>query len=193
MAPRSDTPPTFADTPNTTGVGIKSSDWAQPVRATLSRARRIALEATGTTDMKHMCVVWEVERAVIARGSASTWKQPFMPMDLEQQHRWQDRGLQRRHPLLSSNEDWSVASQPPIVMLPIWKPAGPWTPVVSDETDQDGWQYGTDWNASVWRKCPRAIFDSVRRRKWQREYCLSESSDKFIDRQWLQNKQMKHG
>jgi len=78
---------------------------------------------------------------------------------------------------------------PPIAMLPIWVPCEEWTCVRSEKTDRDGWQYGTDWNASAWRQVPRPLFDLVRRRKWKRRYQLRMShDDELIDGRWLRQR-----
>jgi len=165
-------------------------DWAAEMRVAIARARRTA-RSVPLEELSQTCLVWEVQRSQLALGADSTWQRPWLPTDSEQKHGWMDKDLQRRHPQLDtevSNSD--EAQEPPVAMLPIWTATGNWRVTVNENTDRDGWQYGTDWNTSAWRPVPRPLFDLVRRRKWERRYELrmSDSNSQLIDSQWLRRK-----
>lgn len=151
-----------------------SGDWTSGMRAALSRARSAAMTGAPAENLQ-TCIVWEV-----ARKRDKGWICPFWPTELEQQQRWMDDGLYRRHPLLDPTVDYQHAEEPPIVMLPIWVPTTPWRKdiqALAGVTDSDGWQYGTSWRQTgEWRTYPRPmvgrVFDQVRRRRWLRCYQL---------------------
>lgn len=175
-------------------TGVCKNDWTSALRRELYRARQATVASgQGSNTVIETVTVWEVERAEVAAGSASRWMRPFLPAELEQSYRWMDKDLLQRHPLLDPTVDASQCSEPPVVMLPIWTPGGKfaeWTPRISNNTDEEGWQYGTNWGTSAWGKKPRPFFDAVRRRKWTRTYCLHmlSNDDEFIGESWLHAK-----
>merc|ERR1712039_75679 len=119
------------------------------------------------------------ERAQAPLGASSKWFRPFLPIESEQKHKWMDESLKQKHPLLAEEANFEDALEPPIEMLPIWTPTERWQIVLSDDTDEDGWQYGMSWHGSSWSRAPRPVLDAVRKRQWQRTYKLGAP-----DMQW---------
>lgn len=164
-----------------------ANNWAVNVLTSLSNARG-ALRSTAAAEGVQVCVVWEVQRAVISAGAVTQWRRPFLPTDLQQRHRWMDIDLLTKHPLLDPHVDWHSAVEPPVLMLTIWRPAGQWQIVTDSETDREGWQYAPGWNSRTWHASPRPLFDGVRRRRWERRFQLGSShqQDQLVDSSWLQ-------
>eukprot|EP00929_Paragymnodinium_shiwhaense_P012157 TRINITY_DN11886_c0_g2_i1.p1 TRINITY_DN11886_c0_g2~~TRINITY_DN11886_c0_g2_i1.p1 ORF type:complete len:2526 (-),score=630.12 TRINITY_DN11886_c0_g2_i1:184-7761(-) len=166
------------------GGASEHRDWTAALRAALSEAR-MACMRSHALDMNTVCIVWEVQRW----SPDDTWIAPYLPNEPEQQSRWMDLALLKRHPLLDPEEDWLEVNEPPIVMSPVWVPIEDWRLLTMDDTDEHGWQYGTGWTAATWRKTPRKVFDLCRRRMWQREYALTNATEgQFIDGAWLRDK-----
>ncbi|CAJ1419572.1 unnamed protein product [Effrenium voratum] len=122
---------------------------------------------------------WEVQRAAFAAGSNSGWQRPFLPTEPEQQETWLAEGLKKRHPLLDplrhSNDHRRRG--PPMQQMRLWQPKGAWQLDNGAHTDEDGWQYASNWSSFDWRINPRPLFDVVRRRKWTIDYVLSFSKE----------------
>merc|ERR1712080_613568 len=52
-------------------------DWAGVLRSALSRARIAALAGRG--DATQLCVVYQVQRTLIAAGKKAHWQRPYIP------------------------------------------------------------------------------------------------------------------
>ncbi|CAK0808004.1 unnamed protein product, partial [Prorocentrum cordatum] len=169
-------------------VPPSGDDWTERLRRAMSLARSSATAQGGApswADSGQLCAVLEVERRAVAGG----WRVPYLKTDAEQRHRWMDAGLQRKHPLLDPQQDWQTAREPPIVMSSIWQPVGGWRLVTDERTDAEGWRYGPGWSSGSWRPSPRPVLDSVRQRRWERQYriCDVESAAQAapVDSTWL--------
>ncbi|CAK0876307.1 unnamed protein product, partial [Prorocentrum cordatum] len=162
-------------------------DWTEKLRRALSLARSLAVAQGAKTwaESRQICAVLEVQR----RSATGGWCAPYLPTDAEQKHRWVDGGLQRKHPLLDPQRDWQAAQEPPVVMSSIWQPVGGWRVVTDERTDAEGWSYSPGWSSGSWRPSPRPVLDSVRRRRWERQYRICDIEDtsqaEAVDSSWL--------
>lgn len=173
----------FAVLRKATSADSIRGDWAAQLRAALSLARRAA--AAGAAETSQTCIVYQVQRCLVAAGSRSHWLRPFLPTEVEHQDVWIEETMKSAHPLLDLDGEYRSASIPPIKMLPIWMPAEAWWIVSSSITDEDGWEYATNWSSSLWRPKPRVLFDTVRRRQWRRKYQLVSEPSSFEDTNWM--------
>jgi hypothetical protein len=187
-------------------------DWAEAVREAVSRAKLRAVAAgsgatcTGATTPGRddtptkRCIVFEgqlLSKIGGYRPLPSTRRRPS--------HRWMDKSLTNRHPLLDPKADLSGAPEPPVVLPPMWVAESGWRVAVGEHTDADGWMYGRSFKSYAsgdgdfekhgreFRKAARPLVHRVRVRRWERDYRLdfttsiAQAHREFVDEAWLQH------